>query len=124
MAFPDWPTSGGRNLFAYPWLRSAGAQFIEHGHRLAGSAVGILTLALAFGVWKRDTRVWTKEMALLAAAAVLLQGVLGGMRVRMDSKGLAFLHACLAQAFFALTAMLATVLSPAWAMREESGHDP
>ena len=121
MAFPDWPTSAGHNLFAYPWLRSAGAKFIEHGHRLTGSLVGCLTLALAFGLWARDERRWMKELGLLAAAAVLLQGVMGGMRVLNDSRVLAFLHACLAQAFFALTVVIAVLVSPSDPAPEERG---
>lgn len=114
MAFPDWPTSGGHNLFLYPWLRAARAQFIEHGHRLAGAVVGGLTLALAFGLWAKETRRWVKELGLLAAAAVLLQGLLGGQRVLRNEAGIAFFHACLAHAFFPLTVALATVISPVW----------
>ena len=50
MAFPDWPTSAGHPMLAYPWLRSTGKAFVEHGHRLAGMTIGILTLATAFGI--------------------------------------------------------------------------
>ncbi len=115
MAFPDWPTSDGHNMLAYPWFQATHKAFVEHGHRLSGMTVGILTLATAFGIWFKDDRRWVKVLGLAASAGVLLQGVLGGMRVLHDSRGLAFLHACLAQAFFALVGILATVLSPAWA---------
>lgn len=111
MAFPDWPTSDGHNLFAYPWFRAARAQFIEHGHRLAGAWVGLLTLALAFALWARHPSRGLKLLGCAAAALVVLQGVLGGMRVLLDARAVAFLHACLAQAFFPVTVALAALLS-------------
>ncbi len=114
MAFPDWPTSAGKSMVAYPWFRATGKAFVEHGHRLAGMTVGILTLATAFGIWFTDSRRWVKVLGLAASAAVLLQGILGGMRVLHNSHALAFLHACLAQAFFALNCILATVLASSW----------
>ncbi len=118
MAFRDWPTSAGRNLFSYPWfhdiLVGAWKQVAEHGHRLGGAAVGILTMALAFSLWARDPRRPMKVLGLAAAALVLLQGVLGGFRVVLDARTLAFLHACAAQAFFALTAAIWVLTSPDW----------
>ena len=36
MAFRDWPSSDGHGMLAYPWLKSAGDKFLEHGHRLGG----------------------------------------------------------------------------------------
>src|ERR1051326_8624152 len=45
MAFPDWPTSDGYFLFFYPWLdwlRGPWDLFVEHGHRLLASLVGLL----------------------------------------------------------------------------------
>ncbi len=44
MAFADWPTSDGQGMFAYPWLKSAGDKFIEHGHRLAGILIDRLSI--------------------------------------------------------------------------------
>ena len=115
MAFPDWPTSAGHGMLAYPWFRAARKAFIEHGHRLAGLTVGALTLALAFSLWARDGRRWVKELGLLAAASVYLQGRLGGLRVLLDQRTLAFLHACVAHAFFALMVVLSEVTSRRWA---------
>ena len=47
MAVPDWPTTYGYNLFLYPWqtwFSGPWDLFIEHGHRLFGAAVGMLTI--------------------------------------------------------------------------------
>ena len=45
---------------------------------------------------------------------VILQGVLGGLRVVLLENTLAIVHAALAQAFFALTVSLALFTSPEW----------
>ena len=117
MAFRDWPTSAGRNLFTYPWFHDmavgAWKQVIEHGHRLGGILVGCLTLALAFSLWARDPRRGMKALGCLAAGLLLLQGFLGGYRVLHDSRPLAFIHACTAHAFFALLAGIWALTSPA-----------
>ena len=42
MVFPDWPSSDGYNMLAYPWLSSARDQFVEHGHRLSGLTIGLM----------------------------------------------------------------------------------
>lgn len=50
MAFPDWPTSDGYSMLAYPWLQSIGEpdKFLEHGHRLAGMLTGFCTSIMWF----------------------------------------------------------------------------
>src|SRR5258708_8649256 len=47
MAFPDWPNSDGHNMLLYPWLKSAGERFLEHGHRLGGVFIGLVSIGLA-----------------------------------------------------------------------------
>src|SRR5438105_1159735 len=57
MAVPDWPTTFGYNPFLYPWatwIFGPWDLFIEHGHRLLGAVVGLLTIALAVALWRRD----------------------------------------------------------------------
>jgi cytochrome c oxidase assembly protein subunit 15 len=117
MAVPDWPTTYGYNLFLYPWqtwLFGPWDLFIEHGHRLLGAVVGLLTLALAACIWKRDGRRWMRWLGLAAVGGVILQGVLGGLRVRMDARLLAQIHGCVGPAFFAFAAALATITSRRW----------
>jgi cytochrome c oxidase assembly protein subunit 15 len=83
MAVPDWPNTFGYNLFLYPiesWMKVWDV-FLEHGHRLLGSAVGLATIALAYLLWRQDTRRGMWWLAGIAFAGVCLQGVLGGLRV-------------------------------------------
>ncbi len=47
MAFPDWPSSDGHGMLSYPWLKSTGDKFLEHGHRLAGMLIGCVSIVLA-----------------------------------------------------------------------------
>ena len=117
MAVRDWPTTYGYNLFLYPWqtwLLGPWDLFIEHGHRLLGAAVGMLTIALAVCVWKQDGRRWMRWLALIALAGVVLQGVLGGLRVLLDERLFAQIHGCVGPAFFAFAAALATLTSRRW----------
>ena len=117
MAVPDWPTTYGYNLFLYPWqtwLFGPFDLFIEHGHRLLGAAVGMLTIGLMVAVWRNDGRPWMRWLTLIALAAVIFQGLLGGMRVLLDERLLAKIHGCFGPAFFALCASLAVVTSRWW----------
>lgn len=120
MAVPDWPTTYGYNLLLYPWqtwLLGPWDLFIEHGHRLLGTVVGLLTIALVVMVWLRDRRAWLRALAVGALVAVIAQGVLGGMRVLLDATTLAKIHGCFGPAFFALTVALAAVTSHTWQAR-------
>ena len=112
LAVPDWPTTFGHNMFLYPWSQMVGGIFYEHSHRLLGALVGLLTLALAAVLWRAGGR--CRALGLVAATAVVAQGVLGGLRVVLLEQTLAILHGCLAQAFFALVAVAALVTSPRW----------
>src|SRR2546422_5310479 len=112
LAVPDWPTTFGHNMFLYPWSQMVGGIFYEHSHRLLGALVGLLTLALAAVLWRAGGR-W-RALGLVAATAVVAQGMLGGLRVVLLEQTLAILHGCLAQAFFALVAVAALVTSPRW----------
>jgi cytochrome c oxidase assembly protein subunit 15 len=126
MAVPDWPTTYGYNLFLYPWqtwLCGPWDLFIEHGHRLLAATVGMLTIGLAVCVWKADPRGWMRWLALTAVAAVVFQGVLGGLRVRMDERLLAQIHGCVGPAFFAFTAALAVLTSRRWLAASAEGAE-
>jgi len=119
LAVPDWPTSFGYNMFLYPWSKMVGNIFYEHSHRLFASAVGFLTIVLAVTFWFKEDRPWVRWLALGALGLVIAQGIVGGLRVVLLENTLAMLHASLAQAFFALTVMLATLTSADW--RHSSG---
>ena len=118
MSVPDWPNSYGYNMFTFPpsqWLgRQAGGVFYEHSHRLMGSLVGMLSIALCAWAWKAEPRRWVRWLATGVLAAVIFQGVLGGLRVVLRDLDLAIVHACVAQAFFCLTALAVVVTSRWW----------
>jgi cytochrome c oxidase assembly protein subunit 15 len=114
LAVPDWPTTFGHNMFLYPWSQMVGGIFYEHSHRLLGALVGFLTIILTGWLWLGDSRPWLRWLGCVALAAVVLQGVLGGLRVVLLREILAIFHACLAQAFFALLASIALFTSPGW----------
>src|SRR5918992_2173702 len=122
LAVPDWPTTFGYNMFLYPWSKMVGNIFYEHSHRLVASGVGFLTIALALSLWWQERRKWLRWLGAMALVLVVVQGVLGGLRVTLLEQSLAIVHASLAQAFFALTVSLALFTSPEW--RERIAEPP
>jgi cytochrome c oxidase assembly protein subunit 15 len=114
LAVPDWPTTFGYNMFLYPWSKMIGGIFYEHSHRLIASSVGLLTIALALVLWIQEKRRWLRWLGIVALLLVVAQGVLGGLRVVLLQQTLAIVHACFAQAFFALTVSLALFTSAEW----------
>jgi heme a synthase len=118
MSVPDWPTSYGYNMFLFPRSKWIGGIFFEHTHRLAGTVVGMLAIALVVAAfWPSARRPRNRANRLLAVAVlagVLFQGVLGGLRVVLVNLNLAIVHACVAQAFFCLAALTALVSSRWW----------
>jgi len=111
LAVPDWPDTFGHNLFLYPWSGMVGGIFYEHGHRLLGATVGLLTLALAAALWRRGATL--RMLGLVAVLTVVAQGVLGGLRVVLQREDVALIHGPLAQGFLALVVTLAYLTSPA-----------
>jgi cytochrome c oxidase assembly protein subunit 15 len=113
LAVPDWPTTFGYNMFLYPWSEMVEGIFYEHSHRLMGSLVGLLTMVLAVLLWRTES-VWLRWLGGLALLLVVIQGVLGGLRVLLQTGTLAVVHGALAQAFFGLAVALALVSSGKW----------
>jgi cytochrome c oxidase assembly protein subunit 15 len=110
LAVPDWPSTFGHNMICFPWSQMVGGIFYEHSHRLMGALVGLLTLALAGALWREGGRL--RRLGLIAVAAVIAQGLLGGLRVVLLADTLAIFHGILAQAFFALLASIALLTAP------------
>jgi len=123
MAVPDWPTTYGYNMFLFPVSMWVGGIFHEHLHRLIASTVGLLTVILCIWLWISEKRAWLKHLGLIAVMAVVLQGVLGGMRVTLVQKEIGIFHGCLAQSFLLLTAFLALATSEWW-KRSQLARDP
>ncbi len=114
LAVPDWPTTFGYNMFLYPWSQMVGGIFYEHSHRLLGSTVGLCTIFLALTLWMKEQRRWMRWLGVVALGAVIVQGILGGLRVVLLEHGLALIHGCFAQAFFAFLAALTLLTSAEW----------
>src|SRR5881628_341384 len=118
MAVPDWPDSFGHNLFFFPISQCVGGIFYEHTHRLVASGVGLLTTILAVWLWLKESRRWLRWLGIVAFFAVVLQGVLGGLRVVLFKDELGIVHATLGQFFFALTGSIALFTGRRWAKAE------
>lgn len=129
MAVPDWPASFGsfdpfKTGFHDPsdpaaqWWHQVPI-LAEHGHRLLGMLMGILTVILAFWTWRKDPRRWMRHLGFIALALVIVQGVLGGLRVVWNSLDLAVVHACVAQVFFSLLVAMTLFTSRGWMQAED-----
>jgi cytochrome c oxidase assembly protein subunit 15 len=124
LSVPDWPTTYGHQMFAFPLSNMVGGIFYEHGHRLIASTVGFLTIGLVVFLWRVDTRRWVRKLGLVALGAVVLQGVLGGLTVLYFLPApISIGHASLAQVFFALTTSLALFTSRGWRMPARAAVD-
>ncbi|XZE54600.1 COX15/CtaA family protein [Planctomycetaceae bacterium SH139] len=117
MAVPDWPGTYGYNMFLYPletWLYGPFDLLIEHGHRLLAAVVGFVAIVLFATAWWVEPRRWVVWLAGGVLASVIIQGILGGMRVVLDARLLAMIHGCFGPAFFALCTATAVVTSKWW----------
>jgi cytochrome c oxidase assembly protein subunit 15 len=108
LAVPDWPLSFGQ---FFPKME--GGVLYEHGHRMIAGTVGLMTFVLAGWLWFADKRMGVKLVGLGAAAAVILQAVLGGITVlHRLPPAVSIGHACLGQVFFCLTVAIAVLTGP------------
>jgi len=114
LAVPDWPTTFGYNMFLFPVSKWIGGVLFEHTHRLIASTVGFLTIILAIWLWRTEDRHAVKMLGLIAVAGVILQGILGGLRVTMLKDQIGIFHACLAQAFLGLIVLIAITTTNFW----------
>ncbi|MFN0057456.1 MAG: COX15/CtaA family protein [Planctomycetota bacterium] len=124
MAVPDWPNTFGSNMVLFPLVRmlSHNGVYYEHAHRLFATLVGLTTVGLAVFLWIYDRRALVRRLLLAAVGAVVLQGVLGGLRVSWGndpelSNALRVSHGVLAQIFFALMVCVTAVLAVSWRAR-------
>ena len=116
LAVPDWPTTFGYNMFLFPVSKWVGGILFEHTHRLIGSVVGFLTIILAVWLWLSEDRQWVRNLGVIALGGVILQGILGGLRVTMMKDEIGIFHACIAQAFLGLLVVIALVTTNFWRM--------
>lgn len=122
MAVPDWPTTYGYNMFAYPittWVYGPFDLLAEHSHRLLGTLAGLLSIGLVISAWMFEPRRWFRWWTVAVLLAVIAQGLLGGMRVRLDARTLAMIHGCTASLFFAMATATAVMSSKFWLRAKE-----
>src|SRR6187402_1625587 len=123
MIFPDWPLSNG-SLNPHGWLTNL-AMFAEHSHRLSAGLMSAITIGLAVWIWRREERKWLRQLAVFAVVLVLVQAVVGGLRVLLEGRHVemvdtslgrlfAMLHACLAQLFTCTLVAIAVSCSANW----------
>ena len=121
MSVPDWPNSYGYNMFLFPPRLWTGGIFYEHSHRLLGTVVGFLAILTAVAALFTESRPAVRKLSYAVLLLVIIQGVLGGLRVVLVKLGLAIVHGCFAQACFCVMALLCVVTSKQWfLMRDNS----
>ena len=123
MAFPDWPTSDGQGMLAYPWLQSSGDKFVEHGHRLAGMLVGFCAIGLCAVAWFGKSSRGIRYAVVLVLAGVIVQGLLGGLRVRLDRQVVAFGHSVFGCLVFVSLWMVSSATSRNWTQVDQNSID-
>ena len=115
LSVPDWPNTYGWFMFTFPVDKWVGGIFYEHSHRLIASTVGFLIMVLAFWLWRVEPRRWVRRLGYIALAAVIVQGILGGITVLFFLPDpISIAHAGLAQLVFCLAITIALVTSPGW----------
>jgi cytochrome c oxidase assembly protein subunit 15 len=126
MAFPDWPLSHG-SINPEGWLENL-AMFAEHSHRLTGAVMGLITIGLAVWLWRKESRRWLRNLGWAALAIVIIQGLIGGKRVLLDSLAvpgfemtlgqmLRIPHGVLAHLYVCVLIAIAVALSRSWLSR-------
>jgi cytochrome c oxidase assembly protein subunit 15 len=135
LAVVDWPNSYGYNMFLFPLSRMTGGIYYEHAHRLFGALVGLTTVVVAIVLQRVETRSWVKRLAWLAVVMVIVQGILGGLRVTghptlstspdevNPNIALAIVHGVLGQIFLGTMVALAVFTSKGW-KREQTEAAP
>ena len=124
LATEDWPLSNGQ---VFPEM--VGNLFWEHGHRMVATTVGMLTIVLMVYILIKEKRPWVRKLGVFALLAVIAQGLLGGLTVKlMLPLAVSTAHATLAQLFFCTTVSLAVFTSRSWMearpLSEEKGNFP
>lgn len=110
LATEDWPLSNGQ---FFPAM--VGNLFYEHGHRMIATTVGMLTIVLMIYILVKEKRQWVRRLGVIALLAVITQGLLGGLTVKLLLPlWVSTAHATLAQLFFCLTVSLAVFTSRSW----------
>ena len=96
------------------WWHDMGTRW-EHSHRLKGYLVGAMTIGLAIWLWlSQPHRPWLQWLGVGLLVLVIVQGVMGALRVDLISQFFATVHGITGQLFFALTVLVAAATSRIW----------
>ncbi len=129
LAVVDWPNSYGYNMFLYPLSKMTGGIYYEHAHRLIGTLVGLITIALTIRIQTSDKPKSFKLMGWIALLAVIAQGIMGGLRVTgkfttsadpadvAPNIVLAVVHGVFGQLFLAFVVVIAALASAEYALK-------
>lgn len=104
-------TKTGDTIPTWPHWRGSieGGTWVEWSHRALAGVVGLLVLGLAFRV--RSPLGW------LAFAGVVVQALIGGLRIYVPKAVVSIVHATFAQVVFCAVVAVALTQSKAWARR-------
>ncbi len=87
----------------------------EHGHRMLAEFVGLLTIFAAVLIQFIEKRSWMRKLGWTALVLVIVQGILGGITVKMFLPWyVSTAHAAVAQTFFCLVVLMALFTSRSW----------
>lgn len=112
LSVPDWPTSFG-SLYKLPPM--VGGVKYEHTHRMIAEFIGLLIIVMAVWTQRIETRKWMRVLGWTALAAVIGQGILGGITVlHFLPWSISTAHATLAQMIFCVVVAMALFTSRAW----------
>ncbi len=118
MAVPDWPGTYGQNMFLYPIsLLEQGVDariFLEHTHRLFGTLVGTTFIALLVCAFTTPQLRFTRLFTLAMLLGVILQGIMGAIRVVDISPAFGVVHGVFGQIILAGAAILAASMTETW----------
>jgi cytochrome c oxidase assembly protein subunit 15 len=119
LSVPDWPLSYGKVM---PPM-TGGVRF-EHGHRMAGTTVGMLTIGLLVWILIAEKRSWMRKLGWVMLVWVSVVGLLGGLTVKLlTPPPVSVLHTCLAQLYFSLTVAMCVFTSKSWMDGPEMADD-
>ncbi len=119
MAVEGWLNAEGHFMPLFPidlWLRDF-ATFVEHTHRMWAILVGLFAVAGVMASLRAEVSKLARAMSWVVLGIVCFQGYLGGQRVELVSRGLAFVHGGVAQLAFALLALHVLVQGRDWSDR-------
>jgi len=122
MSVPDWPTSFG-SLYKLPPM--VGGIKWEHTHRMIAEFIGLLIILMAVWTQRVEPRKWMRVLGWIALAAVIGQGILGGITVlNFLPWSVSTAHAALGQMILCVAAAMALFSSRAWLQDSQPLTEP